>query len=57
MQIKSITIPRGSNVGQAIKNKLIDLKLYKKVNVISFDIKRDVRQKTVTASITYKYKN
>ena len=53
---KDLTIPRGKNVGRTIKAYLIDNKLYNKVKIITFDVKRDKAAKTVTASITYNYK-
>lgn len=57
MLIKSITIPRGNNIGKAIINNLKECKLYSKVNIVTFDIKRDVKNRTITASVTYKYKH
>ncbi len=53
---QDIIIPRGKNVGQAIKDKLKASKLYNKVNVLTFDITRNTKARTITASITYKYK-
>lgn len=54
---QDITIPRGTNVGQAIIDSLKLKKLYNKVNIVTFDVKRDKANKTITASITYKYKH
>ena len=53
---QDIIIPRGTNVGKAIKDTLIAKRLYNKVKILTFNIKRDKVAKTVTASITYNYK-
>jgi len=53
---QSITVPRGTNIGKAIKDTLIAKKLYNKVKILTFEVKRDKVAKTVTASITYNYK-
>lgn len=53
---QDIIIQRGNNVGQAIKDKLKASNLYGKVKILTFDIKRNKADKTITASITYKYK-
>ena len=54
-QTQDIVIPRGQNVGRTIISTLKRKLLFKKVDIITFDVKRDVVNKTITASITYKY--
>ena len=52
---QDIVIPRGNNVGQTIKDSLKAKKLYKLVNILKFDIKRNTKERTITATITYDY--
>lgn len=53
---QDIVIPRGQNVGNTIISTLKSRLLYRKTNIVTFDIKRDVSNKTITASVTLKYK-
>lgn len=50
-----ITVKRGHNIGRSIIYYLTDNNLYNKVNVLTFDFKRNVEDKTIKVSITYRY--
>lgn len=53
---KEIIVPRGQNVGNTIKTKLQNLNIYKRINILTFDFKRDPVNKVIAVSITYKPK-
>lgn len=51
---KSITVPRGQNIGQAIMNSFV---IFSLINVLSIDnIHRVPRQKENIVQFTYTYK-
>ena len=52
---ENIIIPRGKNVGQSIKDALISKRLYSLINILTFDIKRNRKERTITVTITYDY--
>lgn len=52
----NITIPRGQNIGRTIINDLKASYPYQALNIATFDIKRDVKAKTIKVTLTLKTK-
>jgi hypothetical protein len=54
-QHTTITIPRGQNIGKAIKDYFITKTLYKYIDFTSILVKRDTVNKVNIAEVNYKF--
>lgn len=55
-QTQVITVPRGHNVGQTIKDHLIQCNLYGCIDIKSINPVRNVVNKSVDVTLQYVYK-
>lgn len=53
MKTQTILVPRGNNVGQAVKDALTKQGIYSKVKVIFNSITRNTKTRTIAVVITY----
>ena len=52
---KQIKVNRGDNIGKTIIKALEEEQLYNKVDILTFDFKRDAQHRVINVTLTYKY--